>query len=143
MNCWNCNKCIQGKSWNHLKDIQELNEDGKIMNVEKHICGYICYRRLSEKEILPKNLWNHIVNKEDYKGLISPIIPKKKEFYHLTHEELKTMDDEEVEKYYQERDNQLYLDPEMKNIHDELLLEDRWTEYLEQESSCDEFIDDY
>ena len=38
---------------------------------DKHICSYICYRRLKENNKLPKDLWQHILNKEDYKYLIN------------------------------------------------------------------------
>ena len=89
-------------------------------------------------------MWNHIVNKEDYKGLISPVTPKKNnEFHLLTHDELKNMDVEQVEKYYRERDDVLYLDPETIKIHDELVDEDMRTEFLERDSSSEEYPDDY
>ena len=144
MQCWYCEKNINGKSWNHLENIQEVSEDNTLISVEKHICSYGCYKRLRETNILPTNLWNHIVNKEDYKGLISPVIPKKNnEFRLLTHDELKNMDVEEVEKYYQERDDILYLDPEKIKIHDELVDEDMRTELLERDSSSEEYLDDY
>ena len=144
MQCWHCEKNINGKSWNHLENIQEVSEDNKLISVEKHICSYGCYKRLRETNILPTNLWNHIVNKEDYKGLISPVIPKKNnEFRLLTHEELKNMDVEDVEKYYQDRDDVIYLDPEKIKIHDELVNEDKRTEYLERDSSGEEYPDDY
>jgi hypothetical protein len=143
MNCWHCNKSILGKSWNHLKDIKDVSEDGHIVNVEKHICGYTCYKRLRESNTLPQDLWSHIVNKEDYKGLISPVIPRKNTFQFLTHAELKNMDEEDVDKYYQERDELMCMNPDMINIHDEQLKEDQRTEYLERESSCEENFDDY
>lgn len=144
MQCWNCEKTINEKSWNHLENIQEVSEDNKLISVEKHICSYGCYKRLRETNILPTNLWNHIVNKEDYKGLISPVIPKKNnEFHLLTHDELKCMDIEDVEKYYNERDDVLYLNPEMIQIHDEIVNEDMRTELLERDSSGEEYYDDY
>jgi len=93
--------------------------------------------------MLPQDLWSHIVNKEDYKGLISPVIPCKNTFQFLTHAELKNMDEEDIEKYYQERDELMCMNPDMINIHDEQLKEDRRTEYLERESSSEENFDDY
>ena len=55
---------------------------------DKYICDYLCYCRLRENNKLPSNLWQHIVNKEDYKGLISPVITQNKEFQYLTHREI-------------------------------------------------------
>ena len=78
MKCLHCQKIINGKPWNHLTNILDTDEEGNGIYTDKYICGYICYRRLSEGNKLPKNLWSHIVNKEDYKGLISPIISKNK-----------------------------------------------------------------
>ena len=118
MKCWNCEKSIEGKPWDHLKDICEESEDGKILKVEKYVCSYKCCRRLHDNHMFPPNLWQHIVNKEDYKGLISPIIPKEKQsgFQHLSHEELKNMDVDDIDKYYQERDEYLCMDPESQNF---------------------------
>lgn len=144
MQCWNCEIIINGKPWDHLENIDDISDDGKTIKVEKYICSYKCRKRLHENHVFPKNLWQHIVNKEDYKGLISPVIPKKNnEFCLLTHEELKNMDVEDVEKYYNDRDNLIYLDPEMIKIHDELVNEDKRTELLECDSSDEEYLDDY
>jgi hypothetical protein len=145
MKCWNCEKSIEGKPWDHLKDICEESEDGKVLKVEKYVCSYKCCRRLHNEHRFPPNLWEHIVNKEDYKGLISPVIPKSNQyrFQHLTHEELKNMDVDDVEKYYLERDEMMCMDPELAKIHDELINEDKRTEYLERESSGEESFDDY
>lgn len=144
MQCWHCEKIINDKPWDHLENIDDTTEDGKFIKVEKYICSYKCRKRLHENHVLPKNLWQHIVNKEDYKGLISPIIPRKDNgFCLLTHEELKNMDVEDVEKYYNERDNLLYLDPEMIKIHDEIVNEDKRTELLECDSGSEEYLDDY
>ena len=147
MKCWNCEQTIEEKPWDHLKDIIEESEDGKILKVEKYVCSYKCCRKLRNDRRFPPNLWHHIVNKEDYKGLISPIIPKRNQyqyqFKHLTHEELKNMDLDEVDQYYQERDEQMCMDPELARLHDELINEDKRTEFLERESSGEESFDDY
>jgi hypothetical protein len=143
MECWNCETVINGKPWDHLKDINEVSEDGKIVRVDKYVCSYRCCKRLHEDHKFPKNLWQHIVNKEDYNGLISPILPTNdNKFCLLTHDELKNMDIEDVEKYYTERDEQLYLDPEMITIHDEIINEDKRTEFLECDNESEEY-DDY
>ena len=144
MNCWYCEKYINEKPWDHLKDIDDISEDGKNIKVEKYVCSYKCCKRLHEEHRFPKNLWKHIVNKEDYKGLISPVIPRKgNEFCLLTHDELKCMDEEDIEKYYNERDEQIYLNPDMIKIHDEIVNEDKITEYLECDSSSEGYPDDY
>ena len=144
MQCWHCEKNIITKPWDHLENIDDVSEDGKNIKVDKYVCSYRCCKRLHEERRFPKNLWQHIVNKEDYKGLISPIVPKKNnEFCLLTHDELKDMDVEDVEKYYNEREDVLYLNPELIKIHDEIINEDKRTEYLECDSGSDEYYDDY
>jgi hypothetical protein len=144
MNCWYCNENIKGEPWDHLNNIDDVSEDGKHIKTEKYVCSYKCCKRLHEEHRFPKNLWQHIVNKEDYKGLISPVIPKKdNEICLLTHDELKYMDVEDIEKYYNERDKQLYLDPEIIKLHDAMVNEDKRTEYLEFDSSSEDHLDDY
>lgn len=128
MNCLYCQKTIQGKPWNHLTNIYDKNEDNY---TDEYICGYICYRRLRENNKLPNDLWNHIVNKEDYKGLISPMITQNEKFQYLTHEELKNMDIDEREKYYNTLDEQISFNPEYKEIYEEQLREDMRTSEIE------------
>tara|TARA_E500000178_G_scaffold204892_1_gene202533 strand:- start:553 stop:993 length:441 start_codon:yes stop_codon:yes gene_type:complete len=146
MQCLHCQKNIQGKAWNHLTNIEEYNEDGKCTLVDKYICGYICYRRLREGNVLPSNLWQHIVNKEDYKGLISPVIIKNKEmFQYLTHREIKELSEEERDKYYNEKDEQIEVNTELAEIRNEMELEDKRTFELEGvcSSDGDDLFDDY
>lgn len=128
MNCMHCQKSIQEKPWNHLTNIYDKNED---IYTDKYICGYICYRRLRENNKLPNDLWNHIVNKEDYKGLISPVITQNEEFQYLTHEELKNMDIDEREKYYNKLDEQISFNTEYKEIYEEQIREDMRTSEIE------------
>tara|TARA_B100000035_G_C20887334_1_gene503308 strand:+ start:416 stop:850 length:435 start_codon:yes stop_codon:yes gene_type:complete len=144
MNCYHCEKNIQGKPWNHLTNIKVINEDDKCVSVDKYICSYICYRRLDEKNKLPKNLWNHIVNKEDYKGLISPIIPKKNTFQYLTHEEIMNLNENERIKYYNEKEDQIEISSELVDFRNELEREEQRIFELEEYSSSDtEIYDDY
>lgn len=128
MNCMHCQKSIQEKPWNHLTNIYDKNED---IYTDKYICGYICYRRLRENNKLPNDLWNHIVNKEDYKGLISPVITQNEEFQYLTHEELKNMDIDERENYYNKLDEQISFNTEYKEIYEEQIREDMRTSEIE------------
>ncbi len=132
MQCLHCQKSIQGKPWNHLTNMLDWDEEGNEKYTDKYICGYICYRRLRENNKLPSNLWDHIVNKEDYKGLISPVITKNHEFQYLTHREIQNLDEDEREKYYDERDEQIVLNPEYLEIQKELEIEDMRTEEIEE-----------
>ena len=143
MQCYNCSKNINGKSWLELSNILSVNEKGNEFYENKHICGYICYRRLSEKNKLPKNLWKHTVNKEDYKGLINPIIPKKREFQYLSFEEVNNLNEHDRENYFYQKDKQISLDPEILELRDEMYKEDEYTKSLEEYSSDSSFLDDY
>ena len=142
MQCLHCQKSIIGKPWNHLTNILDVDEEGKEKYTDKYICGYICYRRLRENNKLPSNLWDHIVNKEDYKGLISPVITQNKEFQYLTHREIQNLDEDERENYYNERDEQIVLNPEYLEIQKELEMEDIRTEAIEEYSISSD-NDDY
>jgi len=120
----------------------DVDEKGNDIYTDKYICGYICYRRLRENNKLPSNLWEHIVNKEDYKGLISPVITRNNEFQYLTHSEVKNMDVDEREKYYDEMEEQIVLNPEYLEIREELEREDMRTEEIEDYSISSD-NDDY
>lgn len=142
MQCLHCQKNISEKPWNHLTNMLDTDEKGNDIYTDKYICGYICYRRLREGNTLPSNLWQHIVNKEDYKGLISPVITRNNEFQYLTHSEVKNMDVDEREKYYDEREEQIVLNPEYLEIREELEREDMRTEEIEGNSMTSD-NDDY
>ena len=141
MQCLHCQKSIHEKPWNHLTNMLDTDEKGNEIFTDKYICGYICYRRLREGNVLPSNLWQHIVNKEDYKGLISPVITKNNEFQYLTHSEVKNMDIDEREKYYNEREEQIVLNPEYLEIQKEMEREDMRTDEIENYISSEN--DDY
>ena len=142
MQCFHCEKTIHGKPWNHLTNILDKNEEGNEIFTDKYICDYLCYCRLRENNKLPSNLWQHIVNKEDYKGLISPVITQNKEFQYLTHREIQNLDEDEREKYYNERDEQIVFNPEYLEIQKELEIEDMRTEEIEEYSMSSD-NDDY
>lgn len=134
MKCLHCQKIINDKPWNHLTNILDTDEEGNEIYTDKYICGYICYRRLSESNKLPKKLWSHLVNKEDYKGLISPVISKNQGmFQYLTHSEIQEMDVEEREKYYSEKEDQILFDPIYKEIREEIEREDMRTSEIEDD----------
>lgn len=142
MQCLHCQKYIHEKPWNHLTNMLDYDEKGNEIFTDKYICGYICYRRLREGNILPSNLWQHIVNKEDYKGLISPVITQNNEFQYLTHSEVKNLDIDQREKYYQEKEEQIVLNHEYLEIREELEREDMRTEEIEGNSISSD-NDDY
>ena len=144
MACFHCQGTIQGKSWIHLGQILSKDKDDNEILSDKHICGYSCYKRLDENDMLPRDLWSHIVNKEDYKGLIRPVPMKMtKSFEYLTAKEIYDLSDIEREKYQEEKDSQVELNPNITEIYDEILVEDERTAYLEEMSSGEEFPDDY
>ena len=143
MSCFHCQKTIPAKSWIHLENMPSKDEDDKEILIEKHICGYSCYKRLSESNSLPKELWSHIVNKEDYKGLIRPVpVKMKKSFEYLTTKEIYDLNEMERENYFRDKETQMELDPNLTKIYDEMNEEDERTAYLEYVST-DESIDDY
>ena len=142
MQCYHCNTEIT-KPWLHLQNISVMEEDENSY-VDKHICGYSCYKRLIESNTLPKDLWSHIVNKSDYDGLIRPIIKQtRKNFEYLTLSEIQTMTDSDKEKYYKEKANQIEINPELAMIREELEEEEYRTSYLEESSESDYIEDDY
>ena len=141
MKCYHCEKNIT-TSWLHLENIS-VEEDGSKSSVDKHICGYSCYKRLIEKDILPKDLWSHTVNKSDYDGLLRPIIKQtKKNFEYLTLSEIQDMKDTDREKYYEEKDKQIEINPELVIFREELEQEEYRTSCVEVSSESD-YNDDY
>ena len=136
--CFHCNKVID-KSWLHLDNMPVIDDKGHSVKSTKHICGYSCYKRLSEKSQLPDNLWSHIVNKCDYDGLISPVRETivKKEFEYLTNEEVDALSDTDKINYFDMESEQVNLDPVLTEIREEIDMEDRRTAYLELSSEDD------
>ena len=144
MECYHCKKKSKA-AWLHLKDILTLDDDehSEIYS-DKYICGYSCYKRLSESNQLPKDLWSHIVNKEDYIGLIRPISSKsQKKFEYLSENEIVNLGDREKETYYMKEQEKMIMNPLSYEIHKEIMEEDKYTSYIENMNSGDEFIEDY
>ena len=136
MQCYHCTKDIT-KSWLHLQNIS-VEEDGIASNVDKHICGYSCYKRLIESNSLPSNLWSHIVNKSDYDGLIRPVVKQtKKNFEYLTLSEIQNMKDHDKAKYYEEKDKQIEINQELVMFREELEEEEYRTSCIEGSSESD------
>tara|TARA_B110000967_G_scaffold209546_1_gene266189 strand:+ start:3589 stop:3954 length:366 start_codon:yes stop_codon:yes gene_type:complete len=121
-----------------------VTEYGEEITIEKYICGYSCYKRLSESNSIPRKLWPHIVNKSDYDGLIRPIvIQKPKGFEYLTVEEINILSDSEKDNYYREKEEQIEICPLTKQIRDDINMEDERTSYIEAHSSESDYNDDY
>ena len=76
------------------------------------------------------------------KDLISPVVTKNHAFQYLTHGEIKNLNEDEREKYYNERDEQIVLNPEYLEIQKELEMEDMRTEEIEEYSISSD-NDDY
>ena len=146
MNCSYCQKNILEKSWLHLSNIPSVNEEGKKLYIDKHICSYSCYKKLYDSKSIPKKFSFHIVNKEDCQDLICPV-PRnkvKKSFEYLTYNEINQLSEKEKDRYYSEKSEQIHINPIMYEIYDEINFEDKKTSFLESLSSDDEVIyDDY
>ena len=135
MQCYHCLEEIVNKPWNHLTNIVDKDKE---INEDKYICSYVCYKRLSENNKLPKNLWHHIVNKNDYIDNINPVLPKEKDFQYLTHEEISEMNDKEKEIYFTRKDSQIEYDSKLTEFREENEREDkRTTEYENNFSELD------
>jgi hypothetical protein len=140
--CFNCSKIID-KSWLHLQNMPQASSSETGL-VDRHICGYSCYKRLTEQSALPIKLWSHIVNKSDYEGLIRPVYQvKKKDFEYLTLQEIKSLSDSDKEQYFMEKEDQIEICPLMKKIREDINIEDERTSYLEEVSSESDWNDDY
>ena len=153
MLCYHC-KSNTDVPWMNITNVLEEDEiggegvegesndgEGEVKYVNKHICGYSCYKRLSESGSLPKSLWKNIINKEDFQGYLRPVSRyQKKRFEYLSYDEIKTLTDVEKETYMKGKDQQFYLNPEIQIIHEEILEEDMRTAELEENTSESEYL---
>ena len=142
MNCFHCQKNISGKPWLHLENILCLDEEKKESYQDKYICGYICFCRLHERNKFPKNLWNHTVNKEDYKGLIRPVSSYSQKFRYLNTSEINKLSNHQKCIYYQKEQEHIDNNPLSYEVYKESLYEDNRTQMIEEMIS-DESYDDY
>ena len=136
MQCYHCEKDIT-KSWLHLENIS-VEDDGYKSNVDKHICGYSCYKRLIETKSLPNDLWSHTVNKSDYEGLLRPVMEQKKtDFEYLTLNEIWELKESCRKRYYEEKDKQIEINPELAIFREELEQEEYRTSCVEGSSESE------
>ena len=145
MNCYHCQTNIrQKKPWLHLTNIVSVDEDNNESFKDKYICGYSCYCRLSESNDLPNNLWSHIVNKEDYKDIIHPVMNNTKyHFRYLTENEILNLNEKEKDIYLKEEQHQIIINPLSYEIYNEIQREDKYTSMIENMISDEDLIDDY
>jgi hypothetical protein len=141
MQCYNCEKNIDSP-WMVLNNIFEGDEETPM---NKHVCGYSCYKRLSESDTLPNPLWSHVSNKSDFEGFVRPVTRGKiNKFEFLSYEEVRKLDDITKEAYQRKLNDKIYLDPDSTMIHAEIMEEDRRTAFLEEsEHDSDTPYDDY
>ena len=93
---------------------------------------------------LPKNLWDHIVNKEDYKDIIHPVIHKmEKKFEYLSFSEIQELNDIDKEKYYFEEEKQIHINPLLMEINHEMIDNDKRIYMIENTISGSYSDDDY
>ena len=87
----------------------------------------------------------HIVNKEDYEGLIRPVPRiKKKEFTYLSYDEIQNLPEEERELYHEQKESQIHINPIFSVIHDEIIEEEERVYTIENDNSSEHsYIDDY
>ena len=151
--CFHCQKCYGHKSWLTLQCVpvsreqaqspEEEEDEQKMKNIDAHICSYLCYRGSRDK--FPSKIWAYIVNKEDYEGLIRPVMmPKKKNrFEFLTYAEIQELDDTQRDDYYKEKAKFSEFNEKIAEIHDELAAEDERTRSMEGEIRGSSDNDDY
>ena len=144
MNCLHCSKYIIGKPFDHYKNIIMIDDKGNEYYSDAYTCSYGCAKRLRENNKLPSPLWDHIVNKEDYKDCIRPIIPTKKKFEYLTIHEINLLNDEEKIEYYKMKMEYSQYDPLSYSINEEILQEDIITSEMEREiiDDTDKYVND-
>jgi hypothetical protein len=98
-----------------------------------YLCSYLCYRRGRDK--YPKNLWPLVQNKEDFQDIrpIQNLQPAENPFQFLRHEDLLQMSDAEVDHYYDNRHNQVTMNPLSGVQEEEEEREDMRVRELEEE----------
>jgi len=142
------NLCIYCKStspaWLLLKN-DNLYVDVNKNNIGETIqtCSYLCTQRC--KHNFPKNYGNLIINKEDFKYDLIPIVKReKKEFEFLTYEEIQNLDINERNEYYTKRDDYVSMDASKLELYEEIEKEEMKTFYIENEEvTSEEEFDDY
>ena len=139
MHCYHCKNNIDS-SWMDLNNIPSPDDEETPLNI--HICGYSCYKRISESDSLPR-LWPHVTNKLDFEDLRPERRLVEKRFEYISEDEIKNMGKEAKEKYLNEEHEQLIMDIDISISQDETMKEDERTAYLEHCSSDSEYYDDY
>lgn len=142
MNCFICKK--DNTPWLVLKNENiYTDKDGKNIGDTIQVCSFRCTNKCDQ--YLPKNYSHLVLNKEDFCYLRPITKLPKKEFNHLTFDEIQKLSDKEKEDYYYQKNEKLELNPEMLEFHREMETEDKYIYDIENldYSSDGEFVDDY
>lgn len=138
MNCHQCAKKLESKSWLHL-----------FKTTDTYLCCYSCVKKSDIK-----GYWDYIVNTEDYAGIINPymsnpyILTDKNNFNFMTPNEIDNLSVLEKVNYQKEYDEYVSLNPEKAaeeyhQMMEELYINEIEEEYYISDSDSDGYTDDY
>jgi len=140
MNCVICNDTCDkydGKEWITLKNDNYFGRYHPTI----HYCSYLCYQRT--KHHLPKNHWEHVLNKTDFDDLRPTLISyKEKSFEYITYTEYIRLTDKEKEDYDSEKEINQSMDREKCMFYNDIYEEDKRTSMIEAEGSASDGADD-
>jgi len=132
--CFNCNKSSP-KSWIIINNDGILKDSDTVKYPDElHYCSRNCYN--NKTVCLPKNAWEYLQNKSDFNEPRPTPPVQKKQFQFLSFMEIRTMTDEERDKYYDNMEEYASYSLESSIYMDEYQ-EDKRTFELENE------LDDY
>jgi hypothetical protein len=135
--CNSCNCIKDGKPWISVN----------FPNKTYYSCSYLCNRKM--EDVLPKNYYPLIINKEDFNEPM-PVMrskPKYEPFNFLTETEINDLNNDEYTKYTDNLNEELLLNPLRSKVYYEQLENDayeRVVEEADEEGSSDDMcVDDY
>jgi hypothetical protein len=135
--CNSCNCIKDGKPWISVN----------FPNKTYYSCSYLCNRKM--EDVLPKNYYPLIINKEDFNEPM-PVMrskPKYEPFNFLTETEINGLNNDEYTKYTDNLNEELLLNPLRSKVYYEQLENDayeRVVEEADEEGSSDDMcVDDY
>ena len=135
--CNSCNCIKGGKPWISVN----------FPNKTYYSCSYLCNRKM--EDVLPKNYYPLIINKEDFNEPM-PVMrskPKYEPFNFLTETEINDLNNDEYTKYTDNLNEELLLNPLRSKVYYEQLENDayeRVVEEADEEGSSDDMcVDDY
>jgi len=133
--CNSCNSIKEGKPW------LSVNFPRKTY----HTCSYLC--NIKMRDVLPRNYYNLIINKEDFNEP-RPFHhnPTYEPFVFLTETEINSLNNDEYTTYTTNLDEELLLNPLRSTVYYEQLENDAYEKAIELDdgsSSEDNHEDDY